>query len=120
MNQAGKAIAHPWSQLSIRGSALSKALARPPSIGNNRTFLGEDQSAQIIHSEHVFDQIGPLPEKSSRIPVEDVNTNANASSNANDVNETKQVNTFLTVEFTDLSHDTVPLHADAFALPKEA
>jgi hypothetical protein len=30
------------------------------------------------------------------------------------------VNTFLTVEFTDLSHDTVPLQADAFALPKEA
>jgi hypothetical protein len=95
MNQAGKAdVAHPGSRLSIRGSALRKALARPLSIGNNRTFLGDQQSAQITQSEHIFDQIGPLPEKSRQIPLEEANTNA--SSNAND-NETEQVNIFLTV-----------------------
>jgi hypothetical protein len=35
-------------------------------------------------------------------------------------NETEQVNMFLTVEFTDLLHDTFPLQADASALRKEA
>jgi hypothetical protein len=114
MNQAGKAnVAHPGSRLLIRGSALRKALARPPSIGNNWTFLGEEQSAR-----NIFDQIVPLSKLPRRILLEDANTNVNASWNAN---KTEQVNTFLNVEFTDLLHDTFPLQANTkSASPKEA
>jgi hypothetical protein len=81
--------------------------------GNHRAFLIDESSA------HVFDLIGPLSEMPRRTPLDDANTNANASLNANG-NETKQVSTFLTVEFTDLLHDTFPLQDDASALPKEA
>jgi hypothetical protein len=111
--QPGKAPRGPSCESTVDPRLCPETSPGPATLnGTHRVFLVEESSV------HVFDQIGPLSEMPRWTPLDDANTNANASLNAND--ETEQVNTFLTVEFTDLLHDTFPLQDDASDLPKEA